>query len=279
MRNKLKDKQMQQGKHARHIGIPDIMRRNFTLIELLVVIAIIAILAALLLPALQQAREQARAVQCVSNLKQSRQMLQFYQDVNAERIPQIINSTAGWSEALLIAGIVPAVRNSAGGSIPYFNPNRYFFCPSALPQEKSGSVNRTYGIYLVAATDKQYESRLGRIIQLNDGESAAHRQYASGILLPGRLKVSPSRAALLADTVNLSSGIAGGENNCSWQTTSDSKISSWTGAPARCWHREGFINIAWFDGHAGAAKVGELHDSPTKMQYYYSKGGAPVIMP
>ena len=46
MRNKLKDKQMQQGKHARHIGIPDIMRRNFTLIELLVVIAIIAIVVA-----------------------------------------------------------------------------------------------------------------------------------------------------------------------------------------------------------------------------------------
>jgi len=66
------------------------MRKSnaFTLIELLVVISIIVLLMAILLPALQRARRQARAVVCRANLKQWGTILALYTEANQGRLPK-----------------------------------------------------------------------------------------------------------------------------------------------------------------------------------------------
>ncbi len=116
--------------------------KAFTLIELLVVIAIIAVLMAIIMPSLRMAREQARSINCRSNLRTLTLAWLIYKDDNDAKLPNAQTPTPGYNRQTLAPWVVMP-QNTGDSSVeekkeyikqgvlwPYVNEIKVYRCPS-----------------------------------------------------------------------------------------------------------------------------------------------------
>ncbi len=220
-------------------------RRRFTLIELLVVIAIIAILASMLLPALNRAREKARSVSCISNLKQNGTTLTMYANDNQDTFPQLYVKQSGYqigsittSDEIRWYGFLYHNGYSTDLKIPH--------CPSSVGEFPSSDKFNT---------DVQAYSY--GMVKWSNSESKSYRMNFQGS--DGKT-VSPSNRALAMDSTKTSGSKWIPISMVEWGVQYEGRTSTTMGAPGTTngtgymRHGDTGVNTAFFDGRAACVK-------------------------
>jgi len=170
----------------------ELRQRAFTLIELLVVIAVIGILAAVLLPVLSKAKDRARRVQCMNNLRQVNLALRMYGDSNSEKFPQATSGYWAWDVPWMVGDSM----------LQHGAPQPVFYCASSgfSDQDNVNLWSFKTNVYRVVGYAMTFPGT-ATVLATNQNPSTIPQSISdtnTGVNYPAP---SPSERVLMADAV------------------------------------------------------------------------------
>ena len=230
------------------------MKKTFTLIELLVVIAIIAILAAMLLPALSKAREKARAISCVSNLKQLIFAYNQYEESNGGYIrpgKRTDDTTGMWA--------VDVMKELYGSNLTITDLNGAG-AEKKFPLLRCPSEGAPFGNYANNAFFYGHYGTNAAVVGFQNNHASYPFRHSATI-------VSPAQALVLGDN--------GRFTDCRWDWFVSAYVAARHGSPTRKINNQADItysgsgsgNFAFYDGHVETLGYKALFETSPSPQF------------